>query len=41
LRANCFEVETDGIAGWHNRVFRRLPVFLSRQAGELLYKHWA
>jgi hypothetical protein len=41
LRTNCFEVETDGITGWHNRVFRVLPVFLSRQAGELLYKHWA
>jgi hypothetical protein len=41
LRANRFEVETDGIAGWHNRVFRSLPVFMSRRAGELLYKHWA
>ena len=41
LRANRFEVERDGIAGWHNRVFRSLPVFMSRRAGELLYKHWA
>jgi hypothetical protein len=41
LRRNRFEVETDGIAGWHNRVFRVLPVFMSRQAGKLLYKHWA
>jgi Acetyltransferase (GNAT) domain len=41
LRANCFVVDTDGIAGWHNRVFQALPVFMSRQAGSLLYKHWA
>ena len=41
LQANRFVVETDGIAGWHNRVFRTLPVFMSRLAGELLYKHWA
>ena len=41
LRANRFEVENDGVTGWHNRVFRALPVFMSRQAGELLYKHWA
>jgi hypothetical protein len=41
LRADRFVTEADGIAGWHNRVFRVLPVFLSRRAGELLYKHWA
>jgi hypothetical protein len=41
LRRNRFEVETDRIAGWHNRVFQSLPVFLSRWAGELLYKHCA
>jgi hypothetical protein len=41
LRANRFVVETDNIAGWHNRVFRGLPVLMSRQAGKLLYKHWA
>jgi hypothetical protein len=41
LRANRFMVETDGVMGWHNRVFRSLPVFLSRRAGELLYRHWA
>jgi len=27
LRANRFIVETDGIAGWHNRLFRSLPLF--------------
>jgi len=41
LRTDRFEVENDGVAGWHNRVFRALPAFLSRRAGELLYKHWA
>ena len=41
LQAQRFVTETDGIAGWHNRVFRVLPVFMSRLAGELLYQHWA
>ncbi len=41
LKANRFVTETDGVAGWHNRAFRTLPVFMSRLAGELLYKHWA
>ena len=38
---NTFVKETDAITGWHNAVFRRLPVFLGRAAGRLLYKHWA
>lgn len=41
LRTNRFVTESDGVAGWHNRVFGGMPVFLSRLAGELLYKHWA
>ena len=41
LRRNRYAVDAEGIAGWHNRVFRRLPVCLARRAGELLYKHWA
>lgn len=41
LRENRFEVEADRINGWHNRVFRALPVCVSKRAGELLYKHWA
>ena len=41
LRTNRFMVENDGVAGWHNRIFRSLPLFLSRRAGELLYRHWA
>ena len=41
LRTDRFVTESDGIAGWHNQVFGALPVFISRLAGELLYKHWA
>jgi len=41
LRQEKFVTEADAIAGWHNRVFRALPVFMSRLAGGLLYKHWA
>jgi len=31
----------DGSSGWHHRVFRLLPAFLSRLIGALLYKHIA
>ena len=41
LRKNTFVVEDDGVAGWHNAVFRGLPVFASRAAGSFLYRHWA
>ncbi|MDR3378318.1 MAG: GNAT family N-acetyltransferase [Verrucomicrobiae bacterium] len=41
LRQQSFIVEQDGVAGWHNAVFRVLPVWLSRVAGRLLYRHWA
>lgn len=41
LRKNCFVMESDQVMGWHNQVFRLLPIFMSRRAGELLYKHWA
>ena len=41
LRKNAFVTETDGVAGWHNAVFRALPGFASRAAGSLLYRHWA
>ena len=41
LRQERFVTEADAIAGWHNRVFRILPGFMSRAAGRLLYKHWA
>jgi CelD/BcsL family acetyltransferase involved in cellulose biosynthesis len=41
LRQQAFVVERDGVAGWHNEVFRWLPIWLSREAGRLLYRHWA
>jgi len=41
LRQNRFVTETDGVSGWHNAVFRAMPVFMSRVAGGLLYRHWA
>jgi hypothetical protein len=41
LRKNSFVTDTDALDGWHNAVFRSLPGFLSRAAGNLLYKHWA
>lgn len=41
LRRSRFVVTPDCVTGWHNRVFRALPLFASRLAGNLLYKHWA
>ncbi len=41
LRRNCFVTETDGVAGWHNKVFTALPSWLSQSAGNFLYRHWA
>ncbi|MGC9941896.1 MAG: GNAT family N-acetyltransferase [Verrucomicrobiota bacterium] len=41
LRQNRFVTEVDGVSGWHNTVFRLMPVFASRAAGRMLYKHWA
>lgn len=41
LRANSFVTAHDGASGWHNRLFRALPISLSRLAGSLLYKHAA
>jgi len=41
LRQDQFITETDGVEGWHNTVFRAMPVFASRAAGSLLYRHWA
>lgn len=40
-RKNAFTTDKDESSGWHNRVFQKLPVFASRIAGEVLYKHWA
>ena len=41
LRQNRFVKGSDGVSGWHNTVFRTMPVFMSRTAGGLLYRHWA
>jgi len=41
LRRRQFVVERDETEGWHNRVFRSAPIFASRLAGRLLYRHWA
>lgn len=40
-RADCWVTAPDSAAGWHNRIFRLLPVPLSRMAGAILYKHVA
>lgn len=41
LRKNAFVTDADGTSGWHTPVFRRLPGFLSRAAGAVIYRHWA
>jgi len=41
LRKNEFVTDADETSGWHTRIFRRMPVFLSRLIGAGLYKHWA
>lgn len=41
LRRNAFVTDTDGATGWHNRVFRALPLSLSRVIGAALYRHLA
>jgi hypothetical protein len=41
LRRNIFVTETDAATGWYNRVFRVLPINISRTIGATLYKHLA
>lgn len=41
LRADRFVTAPDEAEGWHNRVFRLLPLPLSRLIGTVLYKHVA
>jgi Acetyltransferase (GNAT) domain len=41
LRRNIFVVETDAVTGWYNRVFRALPIGVSRMIGATLYRHLA
>ena len=41
LRRDRFVTDDDESSGWHNRLFKILPVFLSRLIGAGLYRHWA
>lgn len=41
LRTGAFVTVKDGVSGWYNRIFRLLPVSVSRLAGSFLYKHAA
>lgn len=41
LRQKQFVSDTDGAAGWYNRIFKILPPPASRLIGALLYRHWA
>ncbi len=41
LRTNAFVTVKDEASGWYNRIFRLLPVSVSRLAGAVLYKHAA
>ena len=41
LKEDRFVTSSDQAAGWHNRVFQRLPTFLSRLLGVVLYRHMA
>lgn len=41
LRQDRFVTETDAATGWHNRVFRALPLRLSRLIGAAIYRHFA
>ena len=40
LRREVFVTEPDGVTGWHNKVFSAMPMWASRVAGQLLYRHW-
>jgi len=41
LRQERFVTDRDESAGWHNKIFNRMPIFLSRLIGAGLYRHWA
>jgi Acetyltransferase (GNAT) domain len=38
---DSFVISRDESAGWYNRVFRMMPIYLSKLAGAALYKHAA
>ena len=39
FRKNVFVTEHSKVTGWHNRIFRRMPLPLLRFAGSMLYRH--
>jgi len=39
FRKEAFVTERDKASGWHNRLFRLMPIPLSRMSGRLLYRH--
>jgi len=41
FRKKNFVLDSDKSFGWHNRIFQSLPGFMSRIAGNMLYRHWA
>lgn len=41
FRKSEFVTDKDDASGWHNRVFRTLPVFCSRLIGRAIYRHVA
>ncbi|HEX3627578.1 MAG TPA: GNAT family N-acetyltransferase [Verrucomicrobiae bacterium] len=41
LRQKNFVSMRDEGSGWHNQIFKKLPLSISRIAGEILYRHWA
>jgi hypothetical protein len=38
---SCFVRGHDRISGWHNAVFRHMPIPIARAIGNLLYAHMA
>jgi hypothetical protein len=41
FRRGAFVTEKDETTGWHNHLFRALPLSVSRMAGAVLYRHCA
>lgn len=41
MQSRRFVTDTDRALGWHNRVFRMMPIPLSRAIGVLMYRHAA
>jgi lipid II:glycine glycyltransferase (peptidoglycan interpeptide bridge formation enzyme) len=41
IRADAFMPEEDRATGWHNRVFRVMPMTVARMIGSILYRRFA